>query len=320
MRRLTPALAAMALVVSVSACSDGGDVVEPEPTPTTSEEPPAEADVCSLLDPTLLQEVTPAGDTPRTVLGYGSEYLASCSVDGNVSFEFGVQIGPEAYQQLPDTSDTVTEVPDLGDRSVLDENPPGLSATLFTERDGVQFRIRNETLSNPDGIDTDTMVEVMRSLLENADAATVEGIERVALGSACPAADAPEITTLTGPVVTARGGFAVGDGVSDCQYLGEGGTRVSLSFLAQAGAEEDFVQADPDAGIEETTLDGAESAVLASGSGVNLTWATSPDLVWFLDASPLVGSPDYDGDTTPALEEVTALAQAYMALEPEAAG
>lgn len=327
MRNRRRSLFAAAALLTTLAAGCGSDAEEPEPAPsptgdaspgpTTPPAPPEAAyDVCRLIDEELLASVTPEGDEPRTVLGYGTEYMANCSIDGRTRFEFGVQVVP-GFGEMPPETESTTIVPDLGDVSVLDENPPGLSATLWTQRGDRLFQVRNESLSDPDGVnDTDTMIELMRVLLD-VDEARLAEIATIELGPRCPAADAPEVVAVAGTVLSARGGHTYDNGVDECQYFGEGGTRVVLDHTAQEGAADDFVTADTSLGDEDFSMEGADRAVL-SPEEISLSWATGPDLAWMVGATALVGTPDYEAERTAEPEALVALGQLYASLNPDA--
>jgi hypothetical protein len=292
----------------------------PSGSPSESEtpEPESAVNVCGLIDEQLLERVSLGDATPREVLGYGSEQFVMCSVNSFVQFQFGFQIAPGG-DGMPEKSSSVTTVEGLGDASVLVQDNP-YAATLWTEQDGLLFMVRNDTLGNDDSIPVEQNEAVMRELIAAVAPEIVEQVPAIDLGERCPPADDPAVVAVLGTVVTARGGNVYDGDPGDCQYLGEGGTRANLGYVSQEGAAADFVIVDDEG--EKVDMEGAELAVADSFApgAVKLSWATTPDLAWLIDVTPLGGFPDYENDSGRAtVEAVMALGEAYMSVNPEAA-
>ena len=321
--RFSISLGLSALVLLAAGCTSEDEPeadAGPDDSSSPSEAPDPEAvvDVCGLIDEQLLESLVVDDATPREVLGYGSEQFVMCSVNSFVEFQFGFQRVPGG-DGLPEESSSVTPVEGLGDASVL-EQPNPYAATLWTEQDGLMFMVRNDTLGNDDAIPLEQNEAVMRELIAAVTPEIVEQVPAVELGEHCPPADDPAVAAVLGTVVTARGGQMYDGSPGDCQYLGEGGTRANLGYVSQEGAAADFVVLD-DQG-EKVDMEGADLAVFDTYSpgSVHLSWATTPDLAWLIDITPLGGFPDYENDSGRAtVEAVMALGETYVAVNPEAA-
>ena len=292
---------------------------ESSSSPSETPDPGSAVDVCGLIDEQLLEDLVVDGATPREVLGYGSEQFVMCSVNSFVEFQFGFQVAPGG-DDMPEESSSVTPVEGLGDASVLVQNND-YAATLWTEQDGLLFTVRNDTLGNDDAIPLEQNEAVMRELIAAVTPEIVDQVPAVDLGEHCPPAGDPAVVAVLGTVVTARGGHMYDGSPGDCQYLGEGGTRANLEYVSQEGAAADFVIVDDE--DEAVDMEGAELAVVdrVAPGAVHLSWATTPDLAWLIDVTPLGGFPDYENDSGRAtVETVTALGETYMAVNPKAAG
>lgn len=287
-RRLTYASLALAMALTLAACSgddDGsaelaaGEDPAPSSVPTGTAAPP-EPNACTLVEPETLESVNPRGKEPVNTLLIGDLTFDGCTIGGVYDVSFGVRVVDDGTE-LADFAIGGSGEPepvDIGDEGFRNTTMMGedvVSVTTVARFGDHVVKVRNDSLGNSNP-DVRVAEDVTEALLVELGEAVPDGYEDSALGTGvgpgCLLADDETITDLVGEVQLARGGSA--DGGVRCTYLAE--RKLLIEVLPASNATELHEATAQDPSNEEVEVDGAIGAVLAERSGV-LEGSFQPD-------------------------------------------